>query len=120
MHFWVAADAERALAELRCGASVNAQTDLGVTPLHFAASGSDNPAVIEVLLENGANINAQNFFGDTPLHFAAYGSLFPGIVQVLLDNGANANARNAVGSSPLDMALGRHEEIAQILAKYSR
>ena len=43
---------------------------LGHTPLHLAARGSNDPAVIEVLLEAGAYATARDLSGNTPWDYA--------------------------------------------------
>ncbi len=55
------------LALLDAGASVNVR---GFSPLHAAARGTDDPAVVEALLEAGADASAQDGEGKTPWHYA--------------------------------------------------
>ncbi|KAH0444708.1 ankyrin repeat protein [Colletotrichum camelliae] len=50
--------------------NIEAKTDLGWTPLHFAAWGGHD-AAIKVLCGHGANVNVQCKTGRSPLHFAA-------------------------------------------------
>ena len=49
---WVRADLDRVQRELACGANVNATSEYGNTPLHYAAYGNEHAAVIETLLQS--------------------------------------------------------------------
>ena len=53
-------------AELDKGMDVNAKTDYGMTPLHFAAY-SGHKEIAELLIAEGADVNAKNDNGWTPL-----------------------------------------------------
>ena len=64
---------------LWAGAEVNARDRRRNTPLHFAASATDDPLIfssllIVALLEAGAELEARNLLGRTPLHSAAANS----------------------------------------------
>jgi uncharacterized protein len=48
------------------GADVNAQDDIGMTPLLFAVIGGD-PELIEILLGAGARADCHNHFGETAM-----------------------------------------------------
>ena len=52
------------------GANPNARTNLGVTPLHYAAENNDNPAVVEALLAGGADPKARDGYGEFPFDHA--------------------------------------------------
>ena len=52
------------------GAEVGVQDDEEKTPLHFAASGSELPAVVEVLLDAGADAAARDKHGKVPWDYA--------------------------------------------------
>lgn len=56
---------------LSAGASPNARTGYGFTPLHRAAAHNTDPAVVAVLLGAGADPNMHTENGKTPLHMAA-------------------------------------------------
>ncbi len=69
--FFLAATPAEVRACLAAGAEVNIRAAvLGHTPLHLAARGSNNPAVIEVLLEAGAAATARDLRGNTPWDYA--------------------------------------------------
>ena len=82
------------------GADVNARTDYGWVPLHYAAA-PESAAVAELLMKSGASPDAANDDGCTPLHFAVdYGKIQ--VVKLLLARGANVNAHDNEGRTPLD------------------
>ncbi len=85
----------------------------GITPLHYAAALSEDPAVPEALIAAGADVSARTFDGFTPL----FGANAMGI-EVLLAAGADVNARNVPdGFSPLHTAAlrGRPSEVEILL-----
>ena len=88
---------------------MNARDNSGNTPLHWAAYGSENPAIITALLDAGADVNVRAGNGLTPLHFAAASNPNPANIGVLLDAGADATARDNRGYTPLDYAGDREE-----------
>ena len=88
------------------GAGLDAQTEDGFTPLHFAALLNSDPAVITTLLDAGADLSAQAEDGFTPLHFAALLNSNPAIVNALLDAGADLSAQTEESSTPLHIAAG--------------
>jgi hypothetical protein len=62
------------------------------TPLHFAAI-TDQPELVQYMIDHGGNVAVKGRYGGTPLHWAAWrGS--DAAVRVLLDNGADAEARS--------------------------
>ena len=80
----------------------------GDTPLHEAASGNKNPAVIEALLAAGADAMARTKDGDTPLHLAVANTNVAAI-KVLLNVGSDAAIRNAASQTPWDLAQANEE-----------
>ena len=100
------------------GANVNAKTETGWTPLHYAAAmvylryadktrprATDEDAVdaAKLLIANGADVNAKADSGMTPLFIAALWNAV-GVAKLLLANGADVNMPNNSGDAPLDMA----------------
>ncbi len=55
---------------LTAGADVNAQEMMGNTPLHYAVTYADDPAIVRALLDAGADVNARNKDGKTPWDYA--------------------------------------------------
>ena len=99
---------------LDAGALVDARTNFGDTPLHFAAvSGSE--ARVHMLLDAGADIEQTENAQNTALHLAAlYGRC--SVVRLLLHKGADLNARNLLGKTPEDLAsLLYHDRAAALL-----
>jgi ankyrin repeat protein len=59
--------AEDAKSLIDDGANVNARSDYGFTPLHFAAARGDYE-VVQFLLDHGADPTVRSHDGNTPLH----------------------------------------------------
>lgn len=92
---------ERVKACLEAGADVNGVDQLGDTPLHEAASFSDQAEVIVALVNAGADVHARRFDGGTPLHTAVEWGDSPQVVEALVAAGADVNARDNTGNTPL-------------------
>ena len=107
------------------GALVDAPTNYGETPLHWAANGEngfgkqvDLVEFAETLITNGADVNKKTGEGrsySTPLSYAAGASNLP-IARTLLAHGADVEGG---GSSPLSYAgaNGDFVEMAQLLVE---
>ena len=128
----------RALVE--AGANIDAQDDMGGSPLYWAARGghpvgphqcrgeaADRPAVIAALLDLGANPNLPDTrpkgfgrsSGWTPLFVALHHEQFQS-AAVMLERGADPNIRSDQGLSVMEVAAAEGappELIALILAK---
>ena len=76
--------------------------DIG-TPLHQAAESSNDPAIVEAMVDAGADPNVRDEFGQAPLHWAAEYSENAAVIAALLDGGAVPNAQNAYGQTPWDL-----------------
>ncbi len=93
---------------------INAQDELGMTILHWAAArGHSN--IIESLLNKQATIDGQDTQGMQPLHFATQNG-HRIITELLLAHRAPVNARDSHGQTPLHYAILRGDrESAQTL-----
>jgi len=98
------------------GADVNARTNVGKTPLMFAASrlggfrGTPNRgtepdalAAIALCLDLGAAINATDQNGQTALHLSV-AQAEDSVVRLLVARGANLQAKDTQGRTALDLA----------------
>ena len=112
--FWSNADTTQVTTALDCGASVHASSLKGVMPLHLAARYSDDPAVLQFLLDNGADPDKKSQLG-TPLILAAQYNSNPEFIQILLDNGADVET-NINDNTPLQVAAEYSDNPAVIQA----
>ena len=113
--YFEAATAANVTDCIQSGADLKARAEKGLTPLHWAAGGNDNPAVIAVLLDAGADPKARDKDGITPLHWAAEANANPAVViAALLDAGADLEARDQRGITPLHRAAWLNENPAVI------
>ncbi len=101
-------------AELDKGMDVNAKTDYGMTPLHFAAY-SGHKEIAELLIAEGADVNAKEEGDGTPLLYAAIRG-HKEIAELLIAEGADVNAKDKYGFTPLyQSARFGHKEVAELL-----
>ena len=108
---------------LDAGESIRAKTTDGETPLHLAASYSDEPAVIRTLIEAGASLSSRNSDNHTVLCVAVIRNENPAVIQALIDEGALTSdgcgpelpAQHAL--TPLHWAVGENAnpDVAEIL-----
>ncbi len=97
------------------GTDVNAEDELGETPLHNAVVRGYGE-ISMLLIEHGADVSARDVRGLSPLHAAAWrGNL--DMVDLLIANGADVNARDQDGVTPLHAAAlaGRKETVALLI-----
>lgn len=107
------------------GATVDAPTNYGETPLHWAASGVngfgkevDLVEFADILIAHGADVNRKTSEGrsyKTPLNYAAASNNLP-VARLLIARGADVEGK---GSSPLSSAgvNGDFVEMAQLLVE---
>lgn len=99
-----AADVEDCLDS---GSDPAARDSLKMSPLHWAATVSNSPGVIAVLVASGADLEARDNEGRTPLHAAAHHNANPGVIAELLNAGAEpmpfTTARDG-SRTPVDLA----------------
>jgi ankyrin repeat protein len=87
------------------------RTNLGATPLHYAAMNLDS-GPLKALLAAGANPNARDSEGRTPLHMAAFAIRLPQ-VKLLLQGGADPLLKTEAGRDVLSLARKvRADEVA--------
>jgi hypothetical protein len=84
-------------------------TDDGHTPLHYAASYTEDVFPLIALIEIGADINHKDKDGDTCLHFAAELG-HAAQVKALINAGALIELKNNLGLTPLDSARRKASE----------
>lgn len=100
---------------LEYGADINAQNDVGATPLHWATNHGLSE-VICVLLEQGADPNISNNNDHaTPLHRAVQAGSST-TVRPFLEHGVDVDAVDKMGKTALRYAQDRMlEEIVTLL-----
>ncbi|XP_039644604.1 ankyrin-3-like isoform X17 [Perca fluviatilis] len=101
---------------LKHGASIQAVTESGLTPIHVAAfMGHDN--IVHQLIHHGASPNTSNVRGETALHMAARAGQ-TNVVRYLIQNGARVDAKAKDEQTPLHISsrLGKQDIVHQLLA----
>ncbi|KAJ1495332.1 ankyrin repeat-containing domain protein, partial [Baffinella frigidus] len=108
------------VAQLLLGAraNVNAQTENGWTPLHYAINGGrtneTSRSIVTMLLDKGADPRMETRKGVTPLHHAALGG-DDAAVKLLLDIGADARAKTNAGEPLLHFFLRQESELVHFV-----
>ena len=96
-------------------AARDAKSELGSTPLHYAALNED-AGPLKALIAAGANIHARDREGNTPLHMAAYATRSEH-TKLLLEAGADPNVKNEGGRDVLSLARKvRADQVAGIIS----
>jgi ankyrin repeat protein len=96
---WAAGDAAKVKLLLLNGASVDAKTIEGRTPLFAAATMPGGVPAMRHLLEAGADVNAATLVGTTPLFPAV--NVSAESTRLLLDHGADPNRATRAGVTPI-------------------
>ena len=100
---------------LDAGADINAQNNMGATPLHVAAT-NQGADIVTLLLDAGAELNAGASAWGTSLLHAISGrrgmshdrrsrGMSEAAINALLEAGADLNAANSAGTTPLMESL---------------
>jgi ankyrin repeat protein len=96
------------------GATVNARSADGFTPLHRAVV-ARSFAGAEFLLARGAQVNAQTRAGQTPFFCAAVSESVP-MMRVLLDGGADPAIADGKNVTPVRALRERHISQSRVAA----
>jgi ankyrin len=88
---------------LKAGATIDARTKKGLTPLHFSAL-NGNQRISEVLVAIGADVNASSQEGFTPVYLAASKGN-SGLVRSLIRSGARIDAITRHGFAAIHAAV---------------
>jgi ankyrin repeat protein len=111
---WDDIDASKVQDLIKRGADVEAKSNYGQTPLHWASERNYIERA-KLLLERGADLEAKDNDGWTPLHLASANNYIE-LAKLLLDAGADVKAKDNDGWTPLYVASARnHIEIAKFL-----
>ncbi len=100
--------------------TINVQTDIGDTSLHWASTYDtyDNTGIVELLLEHNADPNLQNKNGYTALHMA-YWKGNTEIVELLLEHNVDPNLQNKYRNTALHRAsLHCKKKIVELLLEH--
>lgn len=101
---------------IKLGLNIDAESDVGWTPLMFALEYS-TPEITNRILDLNPNIDAKNAFNDTPLSFALQSSTQQ-IINRILDLNPDVNTKNNDGVTPLMFAAQYStQEIVQRIHK---
>lgn len=85
------------------GVNINARDNYGQTALHWAASSSEDPEVLHLLIEAGAHLDVRSIHGETPLMYATR-NVHPEMVGILLEAGADGSLKDLDDKSAFDHA----------------
>ena len=107
-------DLQKIAALLNEDADINGKYDMGLTPLHWAAT-MNQVDTIKVLADNRANLNSRDDHQSTPLLVAAFFGNAES-VECLLQRGANAKLKNKDGALPQE-AMMANRAITEWMAK---
>ncbi len=94
--------------------------DEAITPLHLAAAFSNNPALVQLLLDRGARVSANSETTQTPIGWAAALASSPDVIDVLMNAGATIQVANFKENSVLQLAamINPHPAIIDVFVDY--
>lgn len=98
---------------LGLGANTDAHTNLGCTPLHYAACHKNNNAVLRLLTRNGATLDARDFEGHTALHYAASRGNIKALRFLVRHSAVDINTQDRYGRTALHF-LARNGDLCGI------
>jgi len=95
---------------LQKGASINARSQWGRSPLHFACTLD----MAKLLINLGADVNAEDDDGETPIVPIMYSECNdkPTWLRYMIENGANVNHVDNVGYTPLHRAIDAQDVVS--------
>lgn len=107
---------EQAKKLIELGANVNAKSNKGSAPLHYAIS-CENVEIVNELLKRGANVDEMNANEIYPLHLAIRRKNLE-IFNLLIEAGADVNIYGEKSDCPLTVAcVAKQFEMIEILLK---
>jgi uncharacterized protein len=89
---------------LRQGASIQTQSNRGITVLMYAACCAGDLPLLKAALKGGVDVNARTKDGGMTALMWAMNSRSVDKLKVLLEAGADVNARDEIGRTPLMLA----------------
>ena len=98
-------------------ADINAKTELGSTPLHWASRGHHfkDGSILRLLLKHGGDVNARDKNGFTPLHEASRCGALE-VARQLLEYGADPEVEDHTGRTPSHVASeSGHDKVVKFL-----
>ncbi|MBR2462030.1 MAG: ankyrin repeat domain-containing protein, partial [Spirochaetaceae bacterium] len=96
---------ENARLLLEAGAKVNAQDNLGKTPILLIMPKKNQADLYSLLLTYKANVNVKDMYGDSALHVATMNGAEDKTLNQLILAGADISERNKEGVTPLALAV---------------
>ena len=112
--FFASLTVDDVTADLATGADPNERDEKNVAPLHWIASGNEEPAVVAALLAAGADLHTRDADGWTPLHWVAMWNKSADMVSTLPASGADPHARNREKYTPLHLAAEHNDAPAVV------